>query len=253
MKLGADSGGCFPTGRHYPGIAHLLRIEVRGTAAEHDGQTPLGEVPLAGIDTETTGRDPGQDRIVEIAVVRWHRGAVVSRRSWLVNPGVPIPAEARDVHGIGDDDVRDRPALAGVVDEVLEAMGDAVPVAYNADFDKRMFLAELARMGLHRKELPPAARRDVEWIDAFVWAAHLLHDEKKKTLVAICEKLGIPIENAHRATDDAEAALRVMQVLAEDERVPRTYAALVLEQGRLARAHAHERAMWRGASRARAG
>jgi len=69
MRASEDGGGCFPTGRHYPGIAHLLRIVARGLVDEIDAAVAMLDVPLVAIDTETTGRDPAVDRIVEIAYV----------------------------------------------------------------------------------------------------------------------------------------------------------------------------------------
>ncbi len=83
---GAEGVGCFPTGRHYPGIAHLLRIVVAGLAEEFTGETALTAVRLVCIDTETTGRDPENDRVVEVAAVIWQGGDVVDRKAWLVNP-----------------------------------------------------------------------------------------------------------------------------------------------------------------------
>lgn len=70
------------------------------------------DIPVAFTDTETTGKDPYTDRIVEIAVVRIEPdGMRISLKS-LVNPGVPIPAEATAVHGIRDEDVKGAPTFA---------------------------------------------------------------------------------------------------------------------------------------------
>src|SRR5205085_9817201 len=78
--------GCFPTGRHYPGIAHLLRIQARGVVSDLDGDQAWEELPIAVLDTETTGRDPASgDRIVEIGIVIGVRGEITKRLSWLIN------------------------------------------------------------------------------------------------------------------------------------------------------------------------
>lgn len=246
MRTGADGGGCFPTGRHYPGIAHLLRVVAAGLAEECHGDCTVIDLPLVAIDTETTGRDPGVDRVVEIACVVWRGGQVVSSRHWLVNPGIPIPKEAFDVHGIGDDDVRDKPSFAEVLDELFVDLADAVPVAYNADFDRAFLTAEIMRTGVVRDGAPPACRRGVEWIDPLIWARELHKLEKGKSLGEVCARLGIDIGRAHRATDDAEAALRVLMTFAADPRVPRTYSAFVQEQRRLARLYEDERRVARG-------
>ena len=50
---------------------------------------------------------------------------------------------------------------------------------------------------------------------------------------------------AHRATDDAEAALQVLYTFAKDPRVPRAYGGLVQEQRRLLRQQDEARKLWR--------
>ena len=97
MKI-AEPCGCFPTGRHYPGIAHLIRFRAVGVASELDANQPWAELPVALLDLETTGRDPAVDRIVEVGIVIGRNGEVTARHSWLVNPGRPIPAEVSAVH-----------------------------------------------------------------------------------------------------------------------------------------------------------
>jgi DNA polymerase III subunit epsilon len=249
MKSGADGGGCFPTGRHYPGIAHLLRIVAAGLADECSADCATVDIPLAAIDTETTGRDPALDRIVEIACVIWRSGRVIARHAWLVNPGRPIPKEAFDVHGIGDDDVRDKPPFAAIAADVLAALAGCIPVAYNADFDRAFLMAELERAGaLNGAELPPACRKGVDWVDPLIWARELHKLEKSKALGDVCTRLGITLATAHRATDDAEATLHVLSAFCGDARVPKTYAAFIQEQRRLGRLHDDERRMWRRAN-----
>ncbi len=245
MRGGAEGVGCFPTGRHYPGIAHLLRIVTAGLAEEYPGETALRGAKLVCIDTETTGRDPEVDRIVEIACVVWHGSDVVERKSWLVNPGRPIPQEAAEVHGIKDDDVKDAPSFAQVISEVLEFAQGAVPVAYNAEYDRKVLQAEIARENVALIKPPPCLRKGVEWIDPLVWARELQKSERSRSLSEVCERLGIALENAHRAVHDAEATLRVLSAFMADARVPQTYAAFMHEQRRLYRLFEADRPMWR--------
>src|ERR1019366_3500190 len=129
MKVAAlESCRCFPTGRHYPGIAHLLRAVTRGL-----------------VDDETTGRDASVDRVVEIGIVISRGGEIVERKNWLVNPGRPIPQEAIDVHKITDADVKDAPPFAAIAGEVAAALAGCVPAAYNAAFDRAFLGNEIAR------------------------------------------------------------------------------------------------------------
>ena len=245
MKFSLDGGGCFPTGRHYPGIAHLIKIATAGLAEEWLGETALSDLSLVAIDTETTGRDPAVDRIVEIGCIVWQGGTVQRRQGWLVNPERPIPEDATQVHGIKDDDVKNAPVFREIVDDLMAVLERHVPVAYNAEFDRDFLHAELGRSGASGRRLPPAARHGVVWMDPLIWAREIQKEEKSKALGEVCARLGIELERAHRAEDDAEAAVRVLAKFCEDVRVPKTYAAFVQEQKRLGRLFEEERIRWR--------
>jgi DNA polymerase-3 subunit epsilon len=243
----ADSCGCFPSGRHYPGIAHLLRTVARGLVAELAAEAMWNELPIALIDVETTGRDASVDRVVELGIVVGKGGEVIARFNWLIQPGQPIPEEARSVHGISDADVKDSPRFEAIAHEIAAALEGAIPAAYNAAFDRAFLLNEFARAGHASADgpRPPALRRDVEWVDPLVWARELQREERSKALGEVAARLGIALENAHRASDDAEAALRVLYVLAGDPRVPKVHAAFVQEQRRLSQNQADERRRWK--------
>ncbi|MCC6215674.1 MAG: 3'-5' exonuclease [Polyangiaceae bacterium] len=244
MKGGADGHGCFPSGKHYPGIAHLLEVLVAGLAEEFPGDTPLDELTIVGLDTETTGRE-ASDRIVEIACVRWRGGVELGRTAFLVNPECPITEGARAVHGIDDATVAGEPPIAARVPELLEALRGAVPLAYNAEFDRGVLTRDLERAGASAVHAPPALRSGVEWLDPLTWARELQRNERSRALGDVCARLGIELGQAHRAADDCVAALRVFDALRADERVPRTYAAFVREQRRLAQRFEAERKTWR--------
>jgi DNA polymerase-3 subunit epsilon len=243
-----DSCGCFPSGRHYPGIAHLLRTVARGLVAELAADAAWLDLPVAFIDLETTGRDASVDRIVEVGIVFGIRGEIVGRKNWLINPGIPMPEEARAVHGISDDDVKDAPRFEAVAREIAAALEGHIPAAYNASFDRAFLVNELARAGYAAEpgtKPIPAVRREVEWVDPLVWARELHREERSKALGDVTARLGITLENAHRASDDAEAALRVLYAFAADPRVPKVHGAFVQEQRRLAQNQSDERRFWK--------
>jgi DNA polymerase-3 subunit epsilon len=245
MKSLAEGCGCFPTGRYYAGIAHLIRIQAIGVVEGFDAENGWVDLPIALIDVETTGMDAAVDRIVEIGIVVGRGGDVVERKSWLIHPGVSMPEESRAVHGISDEMLADKPAFAVVAAEIAAALTGVIPAAYNALFDRSFILAELERAGYDRETLPPSLATSVEWIDPLVWARELHELEKGKSLVEVSARLGVVHETAHRATDDAEAALRVLYTFAKDVRVPKSYAGLAQEQRRLLRLQDEERNRWR--------
>ncbi|MBP6313790.1 MAG: 3'-5' exonuclease, partial [Flavobacteriales bacterium] len=69
------------------------------------------ERPLAVFDLETTGVRIGTDRIIQIGIVRLLPDGSREKYQALINPEMPIPAEATEVHGITDADVANAPTL----------------------------------------------------------------------------------------------------------------------------------------------
>lgn len=242
MRASLDACGCFPTGRHYAGIAHLLKTVIRGVAEGFAQDAPWREYEIALIDVETTGTDASVDRVIELGVVIGRGGEVIERHNWMIHPGMLIPAQSREIHGISDDDVKDAPAFAKIAHEIVAVMKGRIPAAYNAPFDKSFVLTELARANISNST--PTLARSVEWLDPLVWAREIQQDERSRALGEVAARLGITLENAHRASEDAEAALKVFYMLAADPRVPRTYGALVQEQRRLGYEQADSRRRW---------
>ncbi|MFD0278770.1 exonuclease domain-containing protein [Kitasatospora sp. NPDC127111] len=177
--------------------------------------------PLVGFDLETTGTDPAVDRIVTAALVDTVGARRLSVTGWLLDPGVPIPAEATAIHGIGDDLARGkgRPAKEAV-DEIAAALCERLAagrpvVAFNAPFDLSLLDAELHRHGLaplaERLGGPVAPVLDALVIDRAVDK----YRKGSRTLQRVCEVYGVELTDAHEAGSDALAAVRVAVALAE--------------------------------------
>lgn len=241
----SDGCGCFPTGRHYAGIAHLLRVDIRGLAEGFAPDVAWQEIDVALLDVETTGRDASVDRVIELGIVVGRHGEVVARYNWLVDPGIPIPESATAIHHITNEMVAGKPRFEAIASEIAQALRGCVPAAYNALFDRAFLMSEFSRAKADATGVAALAR-ETEWLDPLVWAREIQFDEKSRALGDVAARLGIQLDNAHRAQDDAEAALRVFYALAKDPRMPTAYGALVQEQRRHAQAQADQRRMWRG-------
>jgi DNA polymerase III subunit epsilon len=224
-----DVCGCFPTGRHYPGIADRIAraiAKVEGLSRRFEPAALWAEQRLCVIDFETTGLTPATDRVIEVGIACFERGELVTLKNWLVNPGIPVPEEARAVHNIGDEELRGAPSIAEVLPELEALIGDHLPVAYHALFDRAFLHGEIDRVGHARlSDIPPAFEQEVVWIDPLVWVRELHKDEKGHRLGEVCARLGIGLDNAHRAASDAEATGRVLLALAE--RLPSSYSELI--------------------------
>ncbi len=151
---------------------------------------------FVAFDLETTGLSPVSNRIIEIGAVKISGGKIVDRFSAFVNPQVPIPFSIEKLTGIRDDMVVDAPPIEEVLPEFLDFCGGGALVAHNASFDMSFIMENCRRLGL------PA---DITSADTVGMSRFLLPDQNKHTLDAVAKKLGVSLENHHRAVDDAEA------------------------------------------------
>ena len=166
---------------------------------------------LVGFDTETTGTDPFKDRIVTAAIV----GPGDMRRTWLVNPGVPIPPGAAAVHGVTDERAQaEGRAPADVLPEIAGALSAAVAagtpvVVYRAGFDLTMLACEL-----RRNSLP-----EPDWDAMIVLDPYVLDKQAdryrkgKRTLSDVTAHYGVSLEGAHSADADATATVELCRVI----------------------------------------
>ncbi|WP_430295661.1 3'-5' exonuclease [Sinomonas sp. B1-1] len=169
----------------------------------------------AAFDLETTGRNSRAARIVTASiVVLGPDGAIQAEHEWLADPGVDIPAEAAQVHGITTEKARaeGRPAAAVVAEvaQTLQALFDAgTPVvAFNAAYDFTVMAAECARHGL-----PQLTRFPV--LDPYVINKQVERFRRgKRTLGALCEQYGVILDDAHTSAADALAAAQLLDAMA---------------------------------------
>lgn len=174
----------------------------------------------AAFDVESTGVDTKNCRIVSAAVV--HVGADQPTDPWLrlVNPGVPIPAAATEVHRITDAMVQaDGIPAADAIDQIAEEVAASsirgeVLVAFNVAFDFTMLHYECLRYGVPTVEqrIGGGLRNllDPHVIDK----AMDKYRKGKRTLTATCERYGVVLgKDAHSCDADALASARLMYKL----------------------------------------
>ena len=157
------------------------------------------------LDTETTGFDAeGADRIVEIGALELINHLPTGRTFHVyINPERSMPKEAFDVHGLGDDFLRDKPKFAAIVKDFIDFIADdAKLVIHNASFDMKFLTAELKRAG--HKPLPWARALDT------LMLAREKFPGSPATLDALCRRFGV--DNSGR---ELHGALLDSELLAE--------------------------------------
>lgn len=98
------------------------------------------------LDTETTGFEPTEGhRIVEIGAIELFNHVPTGRTyHQYINPERDMPTEAFEVHGLGNDFLRDKPVFAAIAQDFLDFIGEeAKLVIHNAAFDMKFLNAEL--------------------------------------------------------------------------------------------------------------
>lgn len=175
---------------------------------------------LVAFDTETTGVTVETDRIVTATVVILNAAdRSIREKSWLIDPGVEIPTEASDIHGVTTERARaeGRPpaeCLTEIVGHLAPAWHNRQPlVIYNAPFDLTILDHELVRHGLDPIATygGPGLVVDPLTIDKRLD----MYRKGKRTLSVTCGHYGIAFDNAHNATADAVATARLAYRLAE--------------------------------------
>ena len=156
------------------------------------------------LDTETTGFDPESgDRIVEIGAVELI-GHVPTGNTYhqYINPERSMPQDAFEVHGLGDDFLRDKPVFRMIAREFIDFISDAKLVIHNAAFDMKFINAELRWVGVD----PIPWERAVDTLEI----ARRKFPGSPASLDALCRRYGI--DNSARTL---HGALLDSEILAE--------------------------------------
>jgi DNA polymerase-3 subunit epsilon len=163
--------------------------------------------PVVFFDIEATGTDPNADRIVELSVVRINPateagpGAIDPPRTWRINPGVHIPSEASEIHGIYNDDLANAPTFARVADEIAAVFQGADLAGFSITrFDVRILQAEFVR-----------ASRLVDFSRARIIDAQVIYHQREPRNLAAALRFyrGRELVSAHGAEADTIASLEV--------------------------------------------
>lgn len=159
--------------------------------------------PIVFFDLETTGINIVTDRIVEIALLKVHPNGNTESKSMRINPEIPIPQAASDIHKIKDADVADKPRFKEVAHSVAAFIEGCDLAGYNSNlFDIPLLAEEFLRAGVDI-DLKRNRRVDVQVI---------FHKMEQRTLSAayqfFCSK---DLTNAHSAEADVMATFEILE------------------------------------------
>jgi DNA polymerase III subunit epsilon len=159
--------------------------------------------PIVFFDLETTGINVASDRIVEISYIKVFSDGKEEKKTYRVNPTIPIPKEASDIHGILDEDVKDEPTFVEIAQTIANVLEGSDLAGYNSNkFDIPLLAEEMIR-----------AEVDIDFKKRkFVDVQVIFLKKEPRTLEAaykfFCDK---QLENAHSAEADTKATYEILQ------------------------------------------
>ena len=161
-------------------------------------------------DIETTGLDAATCEIIEIGAVKVINGKIAETFSCLIKPNQEIPDQITALTGITNEMVANCYTIKDVLQDFYKFTRNSVLVAYNIAFDyKFIYLAGIAQ----------GYNFDNKQIDAMVLAKTKLKGLKNYKLKTVVDKLNVPLENAHRAVNDATATAEAFIKLVDSDTV----------------------------------
>jgi len=161
------------------------------------------ERPLIIFDLEATGISPATDRIVEISMLKIQPDGTQESKTLVINPTIPIPLQASEIHGIYDKDVADKPTFERAAPEILEFIGDSDLGGYNsARYDVPMLVEEFLRAGI---PFNTDKRQHIDVMRIF------MKKEQRTLEAALHFYCGKELVNAHSAQADVQATWDVLE------------------------------------------
>jgi len=173
--------------------------------------------PLIFFDLETTGISVATDRIVQIAVIKKHPLGKTEEKCVLVNPIIPIPKGASDVHGITNEMVKDKPEFKLIAKSLYEFIKDCDFGGYNIlGFDIPLLVEEFIRAGIE-VDFSECNYLDVMNIYKKLYPRNLSACYKQYT--------GKELENSHDAMVDTKATQEIYEqmLITENGNIPTSF------------------------------
>lgn len=159
---------------------------------------------FAVIDLETTGGNPGSERIIEIGIVLHDGNHKIGEYTTLINPEKEISAFISTFTGITNAMVRNAPKFAEVADTILELLEGKIIVAHNARFDYNFIKSEFRRLNI------PFVKKNICTVQL---SRKIFPEIRSHSLGNLCRDLGIQVDNRHRAFGDAAATALLLEKL----------------------------------------
>lgn len=159
------------------------------------------------LDCETTGLDAKEDRIIEVAAIRFKLTEILAEYESLINPERPIPPSSTEIHRITDEMVVGKPTITQVLPHLIDFIGRSIVVGHGIGFDVEIVANAADRAGI------PHRLRSNPLLDT-LRMARLYGESPINSLEKLRQHFNIQFEGAHRAMNDVQVNKEVFRYLA---------------------------------------
>lgn len=156
------------------------------------------------IDIETTGEQPKNLKIIEIAIILHDGEKELDTFHTFINPEQRISPFITRLTGIHDNDVFNAPKFYEVAKQIIEFTKGTIFVAHNVSFDYGVIRREYKRLGYDFR---------MDHLCTIQTARILIPGLASYGLKNITQELGIDLSNHHRAIDDTRATSQLFTLL----------------------------------------
>lgn len=160
------------------------------------------------IDCETTGLDPKEDFIIEVAAVIFSFDKNLDSYESLIDPQREIPQSSIEIHHITNEMVVGKPKVTEVLPKILEMVGDHIIIGHGIQFDIDVISATAMRYNI------PCKLGNNKVIDT-LRLARLYGDSPSNALEKLGVHFNVPSDGAHRAMSDVMVNIEVFKHLSK--------------------------------------
>lgn len=163
---------------------------------------PFEKCSFVAIDIEATGLRIKDDRILELALIKWGYKGKKEYLESIFNPGIEPTRYSVNVHGITKVDFQNAPEFRTFKKKIKDFIGDSIIVGFNVlPLDLSLLNKELR---LHGEDPLYNYVIDVQGV-----VSKILGTPKERSLYNVSKDLDIATSNLHRAMPDAETTLKI--------------------------------------------
>jgi len=163
---------------------------------------------FAIVDIETTGGFAANNRITEIAIILMQNKQIIEEYQTLINPLTNIPYHIQQLTGITNEMVEEAPTFSEVAQSIFDRLKDSVFVAHNVNFDYSFIYYQLKENGFQWNPNKLCTVR---------LSRKIFPNHQSYSLGNLCQSLGIPLHNRHRALGDASATAKLFNQLLDND------------------------------------